>query len=65
MYTPMYKIKSILKVWRIISESDFLKAYETDFKYHNVILMNYYKPAVNFHEIEKLIDYKLTKYRII
>lgn len=70
IYAPMRDLKSKLKSWGMIDKGGKPKANGAIFCYHDISiiehykskalgLLNYYRPAVNFHEIKKLVDYHL------
>lgn len=70
IYAPIYQLNFKLKSWHIVSESgkpkscNFVIKYEDTriievFKQKAVGLLNYYKPAFNFQEVKKLINYHL------
>lgn len=70
IYAPLREIKDRLKAFGILSKGGSPKASGVIFKYHDASiiefykqkalgLLNYYKPASNFHHIKKLVDYHL------
>lgn len=70
LYAPIYQLKNKLKTWHIISKWGKPKAcifvlnHENIFiieffKQKAVSLLNYYKPACNFYEVKKLVNYHL------
>tara|TARA_Y100000385_G_C12832575_1_gene525212 strand:+ start:480 stop:731 length:252 start_codon:yes stop_codon:yes gene_type:complete len=70
LYAPLREIKEKLKNWGMISNTGKPKASGVLFRYHDISiieyykqkalgLLNYYKPANNFHGVKKLIDYHL------
>lgn len=70
IYAPIKKLKNKLKIRGMLSKGGSPKAYGPIFKYHDISIiehykktslgyLNYYRPAANFHEIKKLINYHL------
>lgn len=70
IYAPVRELKDKLRVWGMLSKSGKPIASGSTFRFHDISiieyykmkalgLLNYYRPAVNFHEIKKLVDYHL------
>lgn len=70
IYAPVRDLKQRLNTWGMLSKSGKPKASGAIFKYHELSiieffkqkamgLLNYYKPAVNYHEVKKLVDYHM------
>lgn len=70
IYAPIKDLKNKLKTWGMLDKSGKPKASGAIFRYHDVSIiehykskalgfLNYYRPAVNFHEVKKLVDYHL------
>jgi retron-type reverse transcriptase len=70
LYAPIWEIKKRMKTWGMLSDRGKPKASGAIFKYHELSIidyykqkalgfLNYYKPAVNFHEVKKLVDYHM------
>jgi Type II intron maturase len=70
IYAPIYELKDRMKNWGMISDSGKPKFCGIALKYHEVSIieffkqkaldfLNYYKPASNFHEVKKLVDYHM------
>jgi retron-type reverse transcriptase len=70
IYAPIRELKDSLKAWGMLSDGGSPKASGIIFKYHDASiiqfyknmalgLLNYYKPANNFHHVKKLADYHL------
>jgi hypothetical protein len=70
LYASIYQLKDKLKMWHIISKSGKPKACGFAIKYKDTSIieffkqkalsfLNYYKPAFNFYEIKKLVNYHL------
>lgn len=70
IYAPIWDLKKKMAVWGMISEKGKPKANGAAFRYHELAIvdfykqkafgfLNYYKPAVNFHEVKKLVDYHM------
>jgi retron-type reverse transcriptase len=68
LYAPIREIKEDLKRWGILAKNGSPKASGAIFRYHDISIiefyklkalgiLNYYKPANNFHEVKKLVDY--------
>jgi len=76
IFVPMNKIKGKIRDWNMVKEKSFEpKANGTVFKYHDVAiidyyrqkaqgLLEYYRPANNFHEVKKAVDYHM-RYSLI
>lgn len=70
LYAPIWELKEKMRVWGMLSDGGKPKASGTCFRYHEISIidyykqkalgfLNYYKPAVNFHEVKKLADYHM------
>ena len=70
IYAPIRDLKDKLKNWGMLDKSGKPKACGAVFRYHDISIieyykskvlgfLNYYRPAVNFHEVKKLMDYHL------
>jgi retron-type reverse transcriptase len=70
IYAPLRNLKDKLKAWGMLNKGGKPKANGAIFRYHDISIiehykskalgfLNYYKPAVNFHEVKKLVDYHL------
>jgi hypothetical protein len=70
IYAPVRELKEKMKSWGMLSESGSPKASGVIFRYHDISIieyykqkalgfLNYYKPAVNFHDVKKLVDYHM------
>lgn len=70
IYAPIRDLKSKLKTWGMLDKGGKPKASGAIFRYHDISIieyykskalgfLNYYRPAVNFHEVKKLVDYHL------
>lgn len=70
IYAPVRDLKSKLKTWGMLDKGGKPKASGVIFRYHDISIieyykskalgfLNYYRPAVNFHEVKKLVDYHL------
>ena len=70
IYAPIRDLKDKLKTWGMLDKSGKPKACGAVFRYHDISIikhykskalgfLNYYRPAVNFHEVKKLSDYHL------
>jgi retron-type reverse transcriptase len=70
IYAPIWKLKERMKTWGMLSKSGSPKASGVIFRYHEISIieyyrqkalgfLNYYKPAVNFHLVKKLVDYHM------
>lgn len=70
LYASIYKLKNKLKMWHIISKSGKPQACGFAIKYKDTSIieffkqkalgfLNYYKPAFNFYEIKRLVNYHL------
>ena len=70
IYAPIRDLKSKLKSWGMLDKGWKPKASGAIFRYHDISIieyykskalgfLNYYRPAVNFHEVKKLVDYHL------
>jgi hypothetical protein len=70
IYAPIRDLKDKLKTWGMLDKSGKPKACGAVFRYHDISIikhykskalgfLNYYRPAVNFHAVKKLLDYHL------
>lgn len=70
IYAPINDLKSKLRTWGMLDKGGKPKASGAIFRYHDISIieyykskalgfLNYYRPAVNFHEVKKLVDYHL------
>lgn len=70
IYAPTRDLKSKLKTWGMLDKGGKPKANGAVFRYHDISIiehyklkalgfLNYYRPAVNYHEVKKLVDYHL------
>ena len=70
LYAPIWELKERMKTWGMISDQGKPKASGAIFRYHELSIinfyrekalgfLNYYKPAVNYHDIKKLVDYHM------
>jgi hypothetical protein len=70
IYAPIWELKRQMETWGMISNKGKPKANGTMFKYNELSViehykqkalgfLNYYKPAVNFHEVKKLVNYHM------
>jgi len=70
IYAPVRGLKEKLKTWGMLTKGGKPKASGAIFRYHDISIiehyklkalgfLNYYRPAVNFHEVKKLVDYHL------
>lgn len=70
LYAPIWELKKKMRIWGILSNNGKPKANETCFRYHEFLIidyykqkalrfLNYYKPAANFHYIKKLVNYHM------
>lgn len=70
IYAPIYKLKKNMKNLDMLTESGKPKACGTIFKYFEISIieffkqkalgfLNYYKPASNYHEVKKLVNYHM------
>jgi retron-type reverse transcriptase len=70
IYAPIRDLKTKLKIWGMLDKGGKPKACGAIFRYHDISIiehykskalgfLNYYRPAVNFHEVKKLADYHL------
>ena len=59
-----------MKIWKMLSKNGSPRANGLIFRYHEVFIiefykqkalcfLNYYKPAVNFYQVKKLVNYHL------
>ena len=70
IYAPIRDLKNKLKIWGMLDKGGKPKANGAVFRYHDISIiehykskalgfLNYYRPAVNYHEVKKLVDYHL------
>ena len=70
IYAPIRDLKNKLKTWGMLDKGGKPKANGAVFRYHDISIiehykfkalgfLNYYRPAVNYHEVKKLVDYHL------
>jgi hypothetical protein len=70
IYAPISELKDRMKTWGMISNNGRPKASGAAFRYNEISIieyyrqkalgfLNYYRPAVNFHEVKKLVDYHI------
>ena len=70
LYAPIWELKERMKIWGMISKHGKPKASGAIFRYHELAIidhyrqkalgfLNYYKPAVNYHDVKKLVDYHM------
>jgi len=70
LYAPTWELKERMKTWGMISNQGKPKANGAIFRYHELSIinyykekalgfLNYYKPAVNYHDVKKLVDYHI------
>ena len=70
IYAPIIDLKRKLKTWGMLGKGGKPKASGAIFRYHDISiiqfykskalgLLNYYRPAANYHEVKKLADYHL------
>ena len=70
IYAPTRELKDRMKAWGMLSKVGSPKASGAIFRYHEISIiefykqkalgfLNYYRPAVNFHEVKKLADYHI------
>ena len=70
LYAPIWELKEKMKNWGMISNQGKPKASGAIFRYHELSIinyyrekalgfLNYYKPASNYHDIKKLVDYHM------
>ena len=70
IYAPTHELKDRMKTWGMLSKGGSPKASGAIFRYNEISIieyyrqkalgfLNYYKPAVNFHEVKKLVDYHM------
>ena len=70
IYAPIRDLKNKLKTWGMLDKGGKPKANGAVFRYHDISIiehykskalgfLNYYRPAVNYHEVKKLVDYNL------
>ena len=70
LYAPIWELKEKMKTWGMISNQGKPKASGAVFRYHELSIinyykekalgfLNYYKPAVNYHDVKKLVDYHM------
>ena len=70
LYAPIWELKERMKTWGMLSDQSKPKASGAIFRYHELSIinyykqkalgfLNYYKPAVNYHDVKKLVDYHM------
>lgn len=70
LYAPIWELKEKMKNWGMISNQGKPKASGAIFRYHELSIinyyrekalgfLNYYKPASNYHDVKKLVDYHM------
>ena len=70
LYAPIWELKERMKTWGMLSDQSKPKASRAIFRYHELSIinyykqkalgfLNYYKPAVNYHDVKKLVDYHM------
>jgi hypothetical protein len=70
IYAPIRELKDRMKTWGMLSKNGKPKASGVTFRYHEISIieyykqkalgfLNYYKPASNFHQVKKLVDYHM------
>jgi hypothetical protein len=70
IYAPTYELKDRMKIWGMLSKNGNPKASGAIFCYNDISVieyykqkalsfLNYYRPALNFHEVKKLVDYHM------
>lgn len=70
LYAPIWELKERMKNWGMISNQGKPKASGAIFRYHELSIinyykekalgfLNYYKPASNYHDVKKLVDYHM------
>ena len=70
IYAPIRKLIDRMKTWGMLSKKGKPKASGVTFRYHEISIieyykqkalgfLNYYKPASNFHQVKKLVDYHM------
>jgi hypothetical protein len=70
IYAPIKDLKNKLKTWGMLDKGGKPKANGAVFRYHDISIieyykskalsfLNYYRPAVNYHEVKKLVNYQL------
>lgn len=70
IYAPIRDLKNKLKTWGMLDKRGKPKANGAVFRFHDISIiehykskalgfLNYYRPAVNYHEVKKLVDYHL------
>jgi retron-type reverse transcriptase len=70
IWAPVHDIRTRLKDWGILSKNNTPKSCGIAYKYDDISiieffkskglgLLHYYRPAVNFHEIKRMVDYHL------
>jgi hypothetical protein len=70
IYAPTRELKDRMKTWGMLSKDGKPKASGVAFRYHEISIieyykqkalgfLNYYKPASNFHQVKKLVDYHM------
>jgi len=70
IYAPISEFKDKMRIWGMLSDGRNPKASGVIFRYHDIFIieyykqkalgfLSYYKPAMNFHGVKKLVDYHL------
>ena len=70
IYAPVRELKDRLKTWGMISKNGKPIASGVTFRYHEVSIiefykqkalgfLNYYRPASNYHDVKKLVNYHM------
>ncbi len=70
IYAPIWELKDRMKTWGMISKKGKPKFSGVTFRYNEISIieyykqkalgfLNYYKPASNFHQVKKLVDYHM------
>jgi hypothetical protein len=70
IYAPIRDLKNKLKTWGMLDEGGKPKTNGAVSRYHDISIieyykskalgfLNYYRPAVNYHEVKKLVNYHL------
>jgi Type II intron maturase len=70
IYAPIQELKDRMKTWGMLFKNGEPKASGVIFCYHEISIiefykqkalgfLNYYKPAVNYHQVKKLVDYHM------
>ena len=70
VFAPIWELKEKMRIWGMLSNNGKPKASGICFRYHKfsiieyynkkaLAFLNYYKPAANFYEVRKLVDYHM------